>query len=801
VWTGAFCFQDACVNRPLVWAATGFLTGILAASSLQISDPMPSLFLVGLGCALAVAAFRVPRIRPLALVLCFIGAGGAWWTLRNQDFVGDRLSAFVQERPTTPVTLTGTVRSARLMLPGTDRNGFVLDVESVTHGATELLINGAASVQWYRASRPIFPGERVRLTGEPRIEIGEVNPGVHSYEVYLRNQGVNTIVEVSGPDAVTIETAAPLFSPYYLAARVRHIQAQRLAQAMPQSILPFIYAVWLGQQSALEESEYRTYVWSGTAHILSVSGVHAVLIFLTITYGLRVLNVQPKTRAVVSIVAVCTFALVSGASVPAMRAAAMVCLYLSASLIDREQDTPTAFSIAAFALMLWDPRIIFDVSFQLSFACIASILLYYPLFKSWLIKLPWWSRPSIASSAAVQILPTPFIAANFHVFALAGPIANLIVIPLLASVLWLCIATSVLVHVSMPLAKIVGYATLLPVYLIRRVADWSSAPQMYTPALTEPSTLALILYLSFAVCLAVATFAEKSQRRYVSLSLVLLACAGVAWLVRFHEPEVVFLDVGHGDAAYVRTVSGESILIDGGDANDRYNYGARAVAPFLWSRGVTRLDAVVASHSDRDHMGGLLYIIDNFRVRTVILSDDNDERPLESELRNRCERRGVELLRVKRGDVIEVGDTEVPVHHPPLDLSDTTAPNDRSLVISVPFGEHVFLFSGDVEKMAESTLDHIAIDADVLKVPHHGADTSSTPAFIDAVSPELAVISTGARGRQVLDEPILERYREKAVPVLRTDRSGAISFTLREGALHYQEERKVRRYPMRASED
>src|SRR5262249_50979059 len=162
---------------------------------------------------------------------------------------------------------------------------------------------------------------------------------------------------------------------------------------------------------------------------------------------------------IVVMTAVFAFALVSGASIPAMRAAVMVCLYLSADLLRREPDTPTALSISGIIFMLWDPRTIFDVGFQLSFASVASILIFLPIVEQWLTRVPIFLRGTVATSLSVQFLPLPIAAASFHSLSLAAPLANLIAIPLLTVVLWLCFATALLSFIWMPAAHLAGYAT------------------------------------------------------------------------------------------------------------------------------------------------------------------------------------------------------------------------------------------------------------------------------------------------------------------------------------------------------
>jgi competence protein ComEC len=333
--------------------------------------------------------------------------------------------------------------------------------------------------------------------------------------------------------------------------------------------------------------------------------------------------------------------------------------------------------------------------------------------------------------------------------------------------------------------------------LIRLIAYAGSSLKPLSPALTTPTAAAWALYWLASALLVATTMVAKDRRKTVALlSLFIFALSVALWRPRNEGPEIVMLDVGHGDASFIRMPTGETLLIDGGDDGKYGDCGQEIVAPFLWARGVTRLDAVMVSHNDRDHLGGLSYIVDNFRVGTAILGAVKTDNPLEREFLAQCEARGTRVVRVKRGDTVALGTVEIPILHPTPNLPKDILPNNLSVVAQVPFGDKHFLFTGDLEKDMEPTLDAIALRADVLKVPHHGADTSSTPAFIDAVAPAYATISTGSRGRRVMDQPIINRYTAKGITVLRTDRLGAIQFTLKDGALHIQSERLNRGYPI-----
>jgi competence protein ComEC len=280
-----------------------------------------------------------------------------------------------------------------------------------------------------------------------------------------------------------------------------------------------------------------------------------------------------------------------------------------------------------------------------------------------------------------------------------------------------------------------------------------------------------------------------------------LGVAGLAlwtyalWQPLAPQPRVVFLDVGHGDATFVRSPDGTTLLVDGGDSNNVVDSGQRIVAPFLWSNHVKRLDYVALSHADRDHAGGLFYILHHFPVREFWLSAIPTDRPLERELLDLCARRGVAVRRLHAGEKVDMGGATVEVLHPPSDWPNAEVVNDLSLVLRVTWKGVRILLPGDVETAAETALSRTDCRADILKAPHHGSRTSSSEPLIEAVRPKHCIISTGGTsGREPADEGVLRRYAARGIHIWRTDLLGGIQLTPIGAGIRIESTRKLPGY-------
>jgi competence protein ComEC len=253
---------------------------------------------------------------------------------------------------------------------------------------------------------------------------------------------------------------------------------------------------------------------------------------------------------------------------------------------------------------------------------------------------------------------------------------------------------------------------------------------------------------------------------------------------------VEFLDVGQGDSAFVAFPNGQTMLIDGGgrlsygDGNltrDLPRIGERVVSEFLWERGYSKIDYVVATHADADHMQGLADVVRNFAVGEVIFARSAPNDPEFAELQSRVRQSRVRTAIVGKNDALSIGGAHVEVLHPYHDDSENSiSDNNASLVIRIKYGSRYFLFAGDIELAGENTLlnDRTLLKADVIKVPHHGSKTSSSQHFVDAVDPKVAVISVGRRSTfGHPSEDVVARWKASGAAVLTTGENGTITIS------------------------
>ncbi len=825
------------VNRPLVWVAAAMAAGIYGAAEGLLPGAALPAALCAAGVLMTVFSSGRIAMRIASVMLCALAAGAMVWHARHVDRSGDAVSRCIEAHPEVREwTLEGTVRLADLEASDPSNLQFVLDVERVELPSEIERLRGSVVVRWTLPNGQVHASERVRVTGRLTTAIAHVNPGVDSYEDYARAQGIHSAMKARGPAALHRVAPGQPISIRYWASRLRLAETERLRAVVPPSALPFVYTVLLGYRTSVSQEQYEAFVASGTAHILSVSGVHMAMVYVTAAFVLGIVSHNRRRNAWITIGVIIVFALISGMRPAALRSAIMIIVYLFADLFDRERDAPTSLSVSALLLLPWRPDMLFDAGFQLSFLSVASILiLTEPIIRGMGIAgadlreravrlyrvrfapyrppalrkdapaphgeivrlaefLAFGVRGTLATSIAVQVLPTPLAVGCFHVLPFLAPLANLVIVPLGTAVLWLCLLASVALPVSSHVALLFGHALAPVVGLIQWTVAATARPSFSHVVLSAPTRPALVCWLIAALCVIGIAHGNRRRVWFAAACAAMIAAAGL-WRPLWPAPEAVFLDVGHGDATFIRSPQGATLLVDGGDRSALLDVGHRFVSPFLRANHVTRLDWVAMSHPDRDHLGGLFDVVRSFSVGEVLMGGVPRDEPLEKDFLDLCAERGVPVRRLFAGDRLERRGLAVQVLSPPESMSAAESVNNTSLVLRVAWEGTTILLPGDIEQETESILSRSDCRAAILKVPHHGSQTSSTGAFVQAVNPEECIVSTGGeRGREPVDPTVLERYLDAGVNVWRTDVDGGIRIAPVHGILKTQGEREARGY-------
>ena len=529
-------------------------------------------------------------------------------------------------------------------------------------------------------------------------------------------------------------------------------------------------ALLLGRTSQLDRGMVASYRRGGLYHLLVVSGLHVALAAGLVVVALRFLGVGGKCRDALLLGSVFLFVLVGGANPPAVRAGLVVAVFLAARLFERPICAAQALGLSALLLFVADPVQIYSIGTVLTFAAVGGLALLTEPIRRRLPLRPGWLFDGLATSVAAQCATSPPVFWRFNVVSAGAWLTAPLAIPLSAALIALGAFLLFLFAAGLPsgaAAFLFGLGSRSLEFLAERASGLAF--------LRTTPPLAGVLAVS---ALTLAATRGPGRLRAPSAATAAVLFLALALRPGPRGPERGFsveaLDVGQGDAILVRWAR-HSLLVDGGGPFDveASDFGRTRLLPKLLDRGVTRLDGVLATHPHPDHVLGLLAVVEELPVGRLWLSAGADEATLFARLRRAVRESGVPVEILPAGRVVAWPDACLTVLHSGGLPRKIDPVNNQSVVAIFERHGRRALLTGDAgASTEESMLDRdLALASDLLKIPHHGSRTSTTPLFLAAVRPRVAILSCGRENR--FGHPAPETLRTLAaagVPVFRTDR-------------------------------
>jgi competence protein ComEC len=540
----------------------------------------------------------------------------------------------------------------------------------------------------------------------------------------------------------------------------------------------------LAQRDGLDRDVRDRFARAGLSHLLAISGLHVALVagLLMLLAGAARLGKGPGAAA--AGLGTVAYVLFLGAPHSASRAALQIVLVLAARAAQRPARTEALIATAALLLLARDPAALFSPGFQLSFAGVAGILLLRrPLLRR-LKRLPGlrdrakvrWLADGLATSAAATVATAPVVAWHFGRVAPIGVVANLVAIPLLSATvpaLAMAMGVGAVWHPGGAFLAEGGRTLLMAL-------DRTAAVAAGVGAVPVPGSVAAVLTAA-----VVGGWLATRRLGRVRPSVRRLVWGGVAGVVLLLAPlrpgtdrvEIHVIDVGQGDAIAIRSPVGRWLLVDAGVARESYDAGARLVVPYLSRHGVTRLEGLILTHPDADHVGGAGAVLAALRPRWVADPGRPASKADYLALLRAAAGAGVPWLTARRGLELEVDGVRLEVLHPYRGV-DATDANEVSVVVRLVYGAFEALLTGDAPAEVERALVRRygrRLESDVLKVGHHGSRTSTTGELLTATGATLALVSAGRGNRYGHPHrSVLGRLEAAGLSVARTDRHGSI---------------------------
>jgi competence protein ComEC len=726
--------SESFFRAPLVPATLAITGGIVVDRF--ISTPTVVALLFAVVCLILWAVLTYLRANRLALVylaLTGVGFGAAYHHFRRDDLAADDLSRFAPDEP-RPVRMRGVVDEEPLRLPGAvdplrsteqpPHATLVIRATQIDERGDWRPVSGRVWVNVSAVLAEMHLGDTIELTGRLAKVSGPANPGEFDLAELMRDHGIHCRLEVrkSADAVVRIERGWQRSVGGWLAV-VRQRGQQELARALPDETAGVAQALLLGDGAPMTNADWSKYIRTGVIHVLAISGQHLVVLALFLWWALRLAGVGQRRGALCVALILLGYSLLTGGRPPALRSAVTVCAACGALILRRRTHAFNLFALAWLVVALVDPTDLFGTGCLLSFLSVG--VLHWgvgPVLRpvepdrlervidearpTWLRVLRWLGWQVLEAYIVTLVLwltITPLAASRYALVSPAGlllgpPLTLLTSIALLAGFLFLLLA-AIAPILAAPLVPLIHG----PLALCARLVDAADGWRLGCIYVGEVPTWWLAIFYAVMLVLLAWPGWRPYWRRIALGGTGWLAVGLLAAAVRLptNELRVTFLAVGHGGCTVLEAPDGRTLLYDAG-AIAGPDVSRRQIAPYLWSRGVRRIDEVFLSHADLDHFNGLVGLLDRFAIGQVTLTPsfaDKETAAVRLTL-DRLRERNIPTRIVKAGDRLTAGTVELRVLHPPA-VGPPGNENSRSLVLEVRHAEYVFLLTGDLE--AEGT--------------------------------------------------------------------------------------------------
>lgn len=674
--------------------------------------------------------------------------------------------------------------------------------DSVRINGVPFSAHGTVQVSVQDPGQRFRQGEGVWVYGRLSFPTELRNPGNFDYHRFLELQQIHGLMSVwdAADWRITGYRRPPIFFRW-LVLPLRHHFLEVIDTTLLGPPGAFIKGILLGERGSIPPEIKTAFSDTGVIHVLAISGLHVGLIAALI-FGLLALFRIPRTGcALITIAMLMIYIFLTGGSPPVVRASIMGSIILLGPIFLRRPNVYNSLAIAALIILLIKPSDLFYVGFQMSFGATLGIVYLVPKLQEWLPAR--WLKPEepvaigqrfrrwlslfMLVSLAAQLGTVPMTVLYFNRLPIISLLANIIVVPAMSLILGLALMAVILGALSpffhTPLMAVNG---VLIEWLVALVDLLAMVPYGNLH-LATPSLASLFLFILLMVFLARVKFSVRSRKLSLIVGLLLLNV--VLWQnlsAHFQEEcRITFLDVDQGDATLIEGPQGKTILIDGGDFENDFSYGERVIAPVLRHKGIHRLDCVVMTHPHDDHLGGLLYIVENFDIGLILDPGLPFTSERYQEFLKIIERRQIPYQVARAGDAIEgLEPLRVHILHPSAEYAERHFSahdfnvNNSSIVLRLTYHDFSMVLTGDLEEDAEPELFDDDLKCSILKAGHHGSITSSSMEFVHRTLPYLTVVPCGRENKfHHPSEEVLRRYRSVGARVFRADQTGAVIIT------------------------
>ena len=679
-----------------------------------------------------------------------------------------------------------------------------------------------------------FPKKKVllKINNNDKLKLGDVieatfdiefaqvsrNYGGFNYRRYLHSQGIYGITEISNYKKIGEKKDI-----YYFLGNIKQKCFKLLDEIYEAKYSSFLKGVLFGQKNEIEDEIKDDFRKSSLSHITAISGMHVSYVVLILEMLLSVISIHKKVKNIIEVIVLTAFMMFTGMTPSCIRACLMYSYVLIGKCLNRKSNVFISMLISLIIIVWINVFNLYNTGLWLSFFSSFGIICLSNLIDKIVIRKMIIRRQHLNNvikyiincfsiSLASQIFIIPIMIYSYNVFSVSFFIPNLLISVVIGPIIILGYVSIFFSYLIRPIALLFSFAERIMLVYLFVVAKYSGYIPFSTNYVVTPNLVLVIIYYVFIFYVlkfsykhkysflrillnkdkissfkAIYTKIKKSTIKVLIGAVVFLLISRFLWNSN-GDLKIFFIDVGQGDSCLVVTPQNKSILIDGGDGGeDKYDYGKNVILPYLMDRRIRKIDYIIISHFDSDHIGGLFTIMNELRVDKVIIYRQGEVSENYERFIKLVKEKRIKVIIVQKGDRLKIEkDLYIDILWPNYsNVINENILNNNSIVCKLKYKQFSMLFTGDIEEMAERTIlkeyssNLKILNSTVLKVAHHGSKTSSIMEFLETISPQISLIGVGENNKfGHPNEEVLERLESIGCKIYRTDQMGEINLTI-----------------------
>lgn len=673
-----------------------------------------------------------------------------------------------------------------------------------------------------KATEKLKYGDIIEVNGNFIEVSSQRNYGGFQYKEYLKSLKIYGTIKANQLKVLSRNRFNDIFS---LANQVSSMMKQKIDSSIEERHAAIIKGIIFGDGSDIEEEIQENFRISSISHILAVSGMHVSYLVIGMQLFLKSIIGKRKTRFV-TIAFLISYMFITGFSPSVVRASIMNILLIGGEILYRKNDSWTSIAISLFLILIYNPFLIENIGLQFSYIGTMGIMILhksiFKFLKNIKIKNRKWKykfnrkviffiskiKEILAVTLSAQLAIFPIMIYHFNLLGVYFLISNLLVSVIIGPIIILSTIFIVFSFIFNPISKVICIVLKFFIQMLIIITNLAELPfsKLYLPT---PKIWMILLYYILIIIfnfiyhiydslklnhtqirvknlIALAKYNiflnKKKYRLRIMIIIIILLFSFFQCIPK--NLEINFVDVGQGDSTFIVTPRNKTILIDGGGSTtDEFDVGKSTLLPYILDKGYTKIDYIFISHFDQDHVGGILTILQEIKVKKVIISKQGENTENYQKFLEVIKEKGIPVTIVKKGDRVKI-EKEIyfDILWPTSELIQENKINNNSLIMKMYYYNFSVLFTGDIEGKAEKKIletyknEKDKLVSHVLKVAHHGSKTSTIKEFLDAVNPKIALIGVGKNNMfHHPSEEVIDELKEYGISIYRTDERGEIT--------------------------